>query len=537
MKILIIVPRYLLTKKKNYEYYFPLGLGYISSTLKNAGYSVDCLNLNHNEGIIDDIILNALDKVKYDFVCTGHIGIGYQIIDKILKTTRNHRSNPKIILGGAIITSEPQLIFESLKPDIGVIGEGEKTIIELLSNIERMGNLKNVKGIIFKDKNGKIIVTDPQEQIMDLDSIPIPDFDGLGYKEQLENLSSASDSLALFDYPRIYTILGSRGCAFKCTFCYHCLGNKFRTRSINNLMEEIEIAVKKYNINIIGLNDDLFSLDRNRLFDFCTQIKKLINSTGKEIKWGCQLSVRDIDKELMLNLKESGCAAVSFGFESFSQKVLKSMKKPITPQQIENAINLTLETGLSLQGNFIFGDIAETVETAKETLDFFKNKCNGQVNLGFIQPYPGSEIYNHCINNGIIKDKLDFIKNKMNITNWFNMTKEMTDSDIYKLKKEISNTRNKYIKYVVPEKITKDNIDDRYNLLVKCPFCEKKTTYKNMHIHDRLVYSFWVACRHCTLRFHIVSTVYKLGLKHYQKIDFLRKCYLLIKNTLLIKKI
>jgi len=300
-------------------------------------------------------------------------------------------------------------------------------------------------------------------------------------------------------------------------------------------MKELEGAVKRYKINTICIYDDLFSLNKERLYKFCREIKKLINKLQWECKWTCQLSVRDVDKEMLEKLKDAGCYAVSYGFESYSQKVLNSMKKPITPKQIDNAIKLMKETGLSIQGNFIFGDIAETKESAKETLDYWKKNCSGEIYLGFIQPYPGSKIYERCIQRGIIKDRLDFIKNKMNITNWFNMTDSMTDEEVLQLKKDILEARRKYAKYVVPLKIRKRK-GNRYSVLVECPFCKKKINYRNFSIQDRILYTFWISCRSCKMRFSVVSRIYKFGVNHYEKIDFLRRNYLLIRNAILKRK-
>jgi len=535
MKILLIIPRYNLTNKANYEYMFPFGLGYISSVLKQEGHKVDCLNLNHMDGTIENLTNNALDKKEYDFACTGHLGMGYAIIEKIINIIHNHKSKTKVILGGALITSEPKPMFNALNPDIAVIGEGETTIIELLNYLKKEKDISEVNGICYKNKNGDIVLTKPREVISNLDSLPLPDFEGFGFKEQLENQSNNALFNA-FDYPRPYPILGSRGCPYQCTFCYHTTGIKYRTRSINNILEEIEQALEKYKVNAILLYDDLFSIDRERLAEFCVRIKKLFEKVDWECKWMCQLSVNKVDKEMLEMLKDAGCNMISFGFESYSPAVLKSMKKPITPEQINKAIELTMEVGIAIQGCFIFGDIAETKETAKETLNYWKKNCRGQVSLGFIQPYPGSAIYEHCMRKGIIKDKLDFIKNNMNHTNWFNMTDAMTDEDIKQLKKDLLDARRNYVKYARPLRLKKD-IHGKYELDIKCPYCNKKITYGNCNLPNKYHYSMWTTCRSCNMRFFIVSLLKKIETKHYEKLDFLRRNYLSMRDKMLRRKL
>ncbi len=530
MKILLIIPRYNLTNKPNYQYAFPLGLGYISSVIKQAGYDVDCLNLNHLNGTIEELVKKTLDKKKYDLVGSGHIGIGYAVIEKIINAVKNHQSKPKFILGGILITSEPEIMFNSLNPDFGILGEGELTIIELIKCLENKGDLKKVEGICFKDENGKLIFTKPRTPIMDLDSLPFPDLDSMDFKNFLNNQSSDVNFNEL-DYPKSYYILCSRGCPYQCTFCYHSTGPKYRLRSLDNIFEEIREAVKKYNINSLAILDDLFSIDRERLLEFCRRIKELDKEIGYEINWSSQMNVNSVDKKMLETLKDSGCHVISFGFESYSREVLNSMKKPITPEQIDRAVKLSFEVGIGLQGAFIFGDTAETKETAKQTLDYWKNNCKGQIRLGFIQPYPGSEIYGYCIKKGIIKDKLDFIKNKIAHTNWFNMTEKMSNEEILQLKKDIIEAR-KYYPYSIPLNIKKEK-DKKYSVKVKCPFCKEIIEYKNCYFDNILRYNLLSVCKKCYMRFFTVSKIYKLEMDYYGELDFFRKTYLSLKDRLL----
>ena len=529
MKILLIIPRYNLTNEVNYQYAFPLGLAYISATMKKAGHDVDCLNINHLSGTVHDLVKQQLDKKEYEIVATGHTGIGLAVVEKIVQTTREHPSKPKVIIGGCLITSEPELMLDAIKPDVEVISEGEDTVVELLDTIEKKGDLHNVDGIGFKE-NGKNVFTKLRKPIENLDSVPLPDFEGFGFNEFLDNMSS-ENLYGEFDFPRTYPLLASRGCPYQCTFCYHSIGSRYRQRSLDNVMEEIRVAFDKWKINSIDIYDDLFSYDKDRLLDFCARLKALIATIPWKVKWTCQLSVIGVDKNLLETLKDSGCNVISFGFESYSPVVLKSMRKPITPEQIDYAIKLCREVGMGVQGNFIFGDTAETTETAKVTLDYVKEHGKGQILIGFIQPYPGSEIYKNCVKKGIIKDKLEFIRNHISHTNWINMTDGMTDKEVLKLKKDIIDTRIKYAYYVIPEKIEKIG-DKRYNLHKQCPFCNKEQIFQNCSINNKLYYTKLKSCRNCNMRFFIVSKLYKFTIDYYNQLDFFRRNYLLMRDKI-----
>jgi len=533
-KILVVMPRYILSSKKNYEYAFPLGIGYISASLKKAGFDVDCLNLNHEKGSIKSIMTEHLNKKRYNFVCTGHFAYSYGIVEKIINSVREHKNkHMKFILGGPIITSEPELIFNSLKPDFGVLGEGEITVVKLLDCITQHQKLNKVNGICYS-VGGKIKFTKPREIIKNLDEIPYPDVDGFGYEEQLKNMGN-NFLVNVFDYPRCYTILGSRGCPYNCTFCYHSLGYKYRTRSVDSIAKEIEYAIKKYKANVFNIVDDLFAVNKERVYEFCKKIKKVFSKIPYECKWFCQLTVNDVDEKMLKTLKDAGCYLISYGLESYSDIVLKSMKKPITSKKIDRAIKLTRKCGLGIEGNFIFGDKAETKESAYKTLNYWKKNANGQIQVGFIQPYPNSEIWQHCVKKGIIKDKLWYIKNKMAHQNWLNMTDLMTDKEIAQLKKDIVRARAKYMKFVVPISMKKIGGKYKYDIKLKCPFCKQTIRYKNIVFRNKYVFGKLSCCRNCFSRFYLSSRLFKFQSDHYDSLDFFRRNYLRFRDNVLTK--
>lgn len=537
MKILLIVPKYTynsLINKPNYHYIFPIGLSYISAILKKEKFDYDVLNLNHKEGGVEEIIKNKLDEKKYNVVCTGDMALSYPVIEKIINTSKEHSSKPRFILGGAIVTSEPIFMAKNLNFDFGVIGEGEITIVELLRCLEKNKDAKKVDGICWKDENGEVVFTKQREVIKNLDTIPFPDYEGLGFSEYLENMASNDALYGVLDYPRMYILSASRGCPYQCTFCYHSLGPKYRFRSIKNVMKEVNYAMEKFRINSIFVIDDLFAFNKKRLYDFCREMKKIIKKQG-DFKWACQIAVNSVDRELLKTMKESGCAWISFGFESYSETVLRSMKKPITPEQINNAVKWCLELQIPIEGGFIFGDSAETKETAKETLNFWKNETHGQLQLGFIQPYPGSVMYERAVNKGVIKDKMKFIKDDISKTNFFNMTDSMSDKEFKELVKTVLKNRIKGIKYTVPLKIIHEK-GDRYELEVKCEHCGEINNYKNTYLRNPKYFTMFTLCRYCMKRFYLVSKLYKFTSDYYFQLDFLRRAFLSFRKKRVDKK-
>ncbi len=504
MNILLICPRFAdlktdsITDIPNHGAVLPIGFAYILAAIKQAGHKTDCINLNHEYGDVREITHNALKSKKYDYVCTGGLCIAYNELKKISDAVHTFPDSPGLIIGGGLITSEPELMFSALKPDYIVIGEGEETIEHLLSVLEEGGDVAGVQGIGYSNSNGDFVMPEPRPPISDLDSIAIPDLEGLGLEILLDS-ADAHDYDDVFDHPRALPIIGSRSCPFLCTFCFHPLGNKYRKRSVDSIITEIEHHVKKHRINIVVFNDDCFGHSKEYVLEICSRMKELRASLSWDLRWRCSFIVTKVDAELIETMKDAGAYAVCFGFESYSQTVLDSMKKRIKPEQIHNAIHICLDNDMPILAFFIFGDPAETLQTANETLEFWRKHYTAGIELGFIVPYPGSQIYIRCVEKGIIKDKLDFIENHQGDV--LNFTDNMSESDFEKLRVKVYLTELTYRMYAIPSSCAKTE-NGKFNIVVKCPHCKKQNDYGNVIITTlSRLYHIRRICRHCRRRY------------------------------------
>lgn len=402
LNFLLIMPRIVSTVGEGYN--FPFGIAYISAVMKDAGLNVFNLNLNHIEGNIEEIISGEIARNKIDVVMTGGLSFQYNSLKCIVDCIHYEYPQIKIIIGGGIITGDPATAMIALEyADFGVIGEGELTTIELCNALQSNAHdeaLSEIAGIIYNN-NGKFTQTKLREEVKDLDSLPFPDYDGFGLEKYLE-MTPMSINNVIKD--RAFFAIGSRSCPFQCTFCFHTTGQKYRQRSIENLIKEIEMLVEKYNVSHIMFTDELFARKKERV-QIIEELSRKLNIT-----WSASFRVDDINEELIELLKHGRCISMNLGLESASNKVLKSMRKNTTIEQIDKALQLIYKAGIPTAGNFIFGDIEEDIETVTETLNYWESHREYNISLAYINVYPGTYLYKYALRNGIIKDAVQFLK-------------------------------------------------------------------------------------------------------------------------------
>ncbi|MFH1441038.1 MAG: radical SAM protein [Candidatus Omnitrophota bacterium] len=484
MRILLVMPDY---GKKDY-YYISMGIMMVSAYLKNKGYEVHCLNQNHHS---ESRLQAMLEERSFDVVATGGLFIYISPIRAIINTVRRINPKAKVVLGGAIASADPQFISGELNPDFLVIGEAERTMDILLSALQNEKDLRQVTGIAFQDK-GEFVRTKPTPLIEDLDEIPLSDYEGFEYGYYLDHFSPDTQYLCSVrgnGYKvRGVNIFSSRDCVSKCTFCFRITGGNYRTRSLKNFLEEVQYLIDTYNINNIGLLDEMFITSRKRLVEWCKALKEI------GLPWECQTRVTSVDSETLALIKDSGCHLISFGFESGSLTVLKSMRKGITPALIEKAIQGALKHKITIQGNFIFGDPAETFKTANETIAFTRKFPQLALGYGFIIPYPGSELYNNLVADGKLINRKLFHENPLHKV--YNMTTLSSIAFRYLLIKVNSEGyRRRCMVYGKILKLKKNG--DAYLLVIRCHRCGGENPDCLIDLNRR---NLFIVCKHCYQR-------------------------------------
>ena len=322
--------------------------------------------------------------------------------DQVMEVARISKwVNPevKVVVGGPHPTAFPEEVVEEPDIDVAVYGEGELTFSQVIDAFEREDSLKAIRGIAY-NLFGITFLNPPQKLISCLDTLPFP------ARHLLPMESYYAPPTKRETLKKNCNIVSSRGCPWQCTYCMARIiwGGKVRYRSVENVIKEIEECISKYGIGEFNFNDELFTCSRKRTLKFCREIiKRKIN-----ISWVCSVRVDYVWKDVLRAMKQAGCKNVMFGFESGSQIILDKIKKGVTLKQAEEAVRLVKEVGIKSSGAFMLGNIGETEDTVRETIDFAKKLNVDTVSFYLASPYPGTEFYNTAKREGYFRDGLEW---------------------------------------------------------------------------------------------------------------------------------
>lgn len=484
LNCLFVMPR--LVQSVGDGYVFPLGIAYVSASLKKAGFTVFTLNLNHQDGEVSEIIRTLIGEHNIHLVGTGGLSPQYHLVKEVVESVKKVNESIRTVVGGGLISAEPEVAMQALEfADFGVIGEGEVTMVELARCLENGGDLSKVDGIIFKQGTG-FRTTDARADISDLGAIPWPDYDGFELDKYLETPPA---QFAGVTKNRMVCLLGSRSCPYQCTFCFHTNGRKYRQRPLDDFFAELDYLISRYNIEYINLADELFAPQLERAQEFCARLKQY------DIAWYADFRIDQIKPELVEILKQSGLDVMFFGLESADNRILKSMRKGITIEQIEQGLKLAHESGIAVYGCFIFGDVEETAETAHNTLRWWKAHPAYNIHLTLVKPFPGSEIYRYACQKGIIKDPIQYLKDGCPQVN----VSKMSDEEFSEIVRQISEAQQfiKPLEFV--ELLGVDPEMGRASVAGTCSNCRRKNVWENL----QLFANDYVYCRHCGQKYTI----------------------------------
>jgi len=347
----------------------PLGLLYIASSIIKKYkdlYDIKIFNTG-SSGFSAGSLAQELERCRPDILGISAMTCEAGLMDELAGMAKAVNKDTVVIAGGPHASLAGKMILENKDIDFVVSGEGEEAAVELLSALENKAGFSDIPGLSFRVA-GAAVSNAPGQHPGDLDKMNI--LPGAWGLIDIKDYSGYPDWSGARKNKYYAPVLTSRGCPFKCFFCRSrdTFGSEFRARSAESVIAEIVFLKEKFGIKEIHIYDDVFNYDAGRAKDICRGI--IERKLGLDIAFPNGLRADLIDDEMLGLFRLAGVYKISYGIESASARVQKSLGKELDLEKVRNAVNKTVKAGILTNGYFILGFPGESRQDILETIDF-----------------------------------------------------------------------------------------------------------------------------------------------------------------------
>ena len=425
MKILLVAP--IKERFGGLEEAPPLGLGYLATALRRNGYTVAILDCVKKK-ITFEMFERYISQNDFDLVGITVYSSALKQVKRTLEIIKKTKPTMITIVGGPHPSAAPNHTLEYLKEaDFAFRGEGEISFplfVEYLQN-HQTNRFKEIPGLVWREGN-KVVSNEPVIH-PNIDDFDFPAWDLINPKDYGQPGSVVPKGWA--------SIITTRGCPFYCTFCstHTIMGHRIRYRSLDRVIREIKFLYSKYRIKNFTMLDENFTLNKQRVTDFC---QKILNEKVK-FKFMLPNGVRldTLDEDLLKLMKQAGfMKRMAVGIESGSERILKMIKKQLTKELIREKIELMNKVGFQPIGFFILGFPTETREEMQETINFAMSLKLYRAAFTCLIPLPGTEIFNALVASNELAPDFDFSNLTTDTVNY--APKGMSREELDKIRKK-----------------------------------------------------------------------------------------------------
>ena len=391
----------------------PMGILYLAATLERdlPGVAIDIVDLAKryrercdNKQLKFDSFEKFCEEMFRAEVCSPPDLIGISVLFstahkstlRIAEVCKSIWPGAPVIVGGMHATNAAAQLLDNPAIDYVFRGEGEAVVADLL-----LAPSADIPGVVGR---ANVNAKDSAPLIHDLDTIPHPAWHLIPMREYVFAANSRARNLDKIEQDGAATIVTTRGCPFRCTFCasWTVHGREMRYRSKENVIEELRILRDRYDVNTVIPEDDLFSVKKARFVDLCTAIEAEFRGDF-HFQFPNGLSVATLDADVIAAMKRMGMTVANIAIESGSDFVQrKIIKKNVDLDRARDVVSECRRQGLTVRAYFIVGFPGETREQMQETVDFAASLEADWATINPAAPLAGTEMYDQLIARGDI---------------------------------------------------------------------------------------------------------------------------------------
>ena len=444
----------------------PLASISLAAMLRSKNIEVEVINFD-GYPITYEYFLRKFDGKRPDVIgFTAHTMPMLERTCILTEYAKKEFPDAKIFWGGVHASIFPKEVLNELPVDVVVVGEGDFTILELINSLNNKLNFSEIKGIAYR-KGKEIIVNQERPIIEDLNVLPMPAWDMINFSEHLY----------------VY-LIESRGCPFRCRFCYNKMRKRYRTRSVDNVVNEIKYLYDTYKLRTFKFWDDLpFGGSKEKMIEFC----EAINSHRMKIMWSAFTRNEMIDESVLKAQEKAGCIRLSIGVESGSQRMLDKINKSTKVEKYVKSYDLMNKFKMSTVASMMIGLPDENYEDLKATLRLAKRIKATEYYAQNFKPYPGTDMYPEAL--GKFKEPeniyqwarfCSFDKTNINLSN-------IKTSDLLKARKEIFSLENRPKKwfYIFKGALHQFKATPFIEFKVALKLMQNSVLYKGKQVHPQ----------------------------------------------------
>jgi radical SAM superfamily enzyme YgiQ (UPF0313 family) len=385
MRVLLINPSYPFEEVPRLLVTLP----YVAAALRAEGHEVEILDLLLAR-TTPEKIERRMERLRPEVVGITSVTLNHHIAEGIAEVVRKCDERVPVVMGGPHVSFEIEGSFSALPAlDFIAIGEGEHTMVELARTLEGRMDVRDVRGLAWRDRgSGEVVRNAARPLEDDLDSLPNPARELVPLPRYLAFDAHAS-------------VLTSRGCPYECIFCSApaWTGRKVRYRKPSLCVDEIE-GLAALGFTEITIEDDLFTLYRRHFLAVCNELIR----RGTGIRWNAFSRVDTITPEIIATMAEAGCQAICFGVESGNQEMLDLVKKKSNLAKVKEAMRMSQDAGIVALASFIIGLPGETEATLRKTVEFARElheEFGSLYGFHILSPFPGTEVRDRAAEYGL----------------------------------------------------------------------------------------------------------------------------------------